>query len=147
MTCRRHVRAAPDRAAQRGESQVPSAAPRRSKVHFAPASFLPSEKKKSSARSLAPPFPQKGTLGSPARLQAPSRRLAVAANLLRVRVHFNIFRRRIFFLPVDTSLWTTHRSRRRFSYLKQTRLTFTPPLLLFPQSQRGTPNYKRYVPG
>ena len=89
-------------------------------------------------------FAQKVTLGSPARLQAPSRRFAVAANLLRVRVHFNIFRRRIFFLPVDTSLWTTHRSRRRFSYLKQTRLSFTPPLLLPPQSRWlcGDPKYR-----
>ena len=30
--------------------------------------FLPAAEKKPSARSLAPPFPQKGTLGSPARL-------------------------------------------------------------------------------
>ena len=45
--------------------------------------FMPVAKKTSSARSLAPPFPQKGTLGSPARLQAPSQRLAVAANFLR----------------------------------------------------------------
>ena len=36
--------------------QVPSPAPRRSKVRFAPASFLPTAKKKPSARSLAAPF-------------------------------------------------------------------------------------------
>ena len=64
--------------------QVPLSPPRRSKVRFAPASFLPAAEKKPSARSLAPPFPQKGTLGSPARLQAPSRRLTLAATLLRV---------------------------------------------------------------
>ena len=45
--------------------------------------FLPAAEKKPSARSLAPPFPQKGTLGSPARLQAPSRRLTLATTLLR----------------------------------------------------------------
>ena len=40
--------------------------------------------KKSVTRCTAPPFSQKGTLGSPAGLQAHSRRLSVAANLLRV---------------------------------------------------------------
>ena len=40
-------------------------------------------KNKPSARSLAPPFSQKVTLGSPVRLQAPSQRFAVATNFLR----------------------------------------------------------------
>ena len=40
--------------------------------------------RKTSARFLAPPLSQKVTLGSPVRLQAHSRRLSVAANLLRV---------------------------------------------------------------
>ena len=46
--------------------------------------FMLTHKKASSARSLAPPFPQKGMLGSPARLQAPSQRLAVATTFFRV---------------------------------------------------------------
>ena len=63
--------------------------PRRSKVRFAPASFLlladaSAAKKPPSPRSLAPPFPQKAPLGSPVRLQARSQRLAVATNLLRL---------------------------------------------------------------
>ena len=57
---------------------------RRSKVRFAPAYFLLATKNKPSARSLAPPFSQKVTLGAPVRLHAPSRRLAVATNFLRV---------------------------------------------------------------
>ena len=40
-------------------------------------------KNKPSARSLAPPFSQKVTLGSPVRLQAPSQLFAVATNFLR----------------------------------------------------------------
>ena len=40
-------------------------------------------KNKPSARSLAPPFPQKVAFASPVRLQAPSQRFAVATNLLR----------------------------------------------------------------
>jgi hypothetical protein len=40
--------------------------------------------RKTPACSLAPPFPQKVTLGSPAQLQAPSQRLAVATNFLRL---------------------------------------------------------------
>ena len=63
--------------------------PRRSKVRFAPASFLlladaSAAIKPPSPRSLAPPFPQKAPLGSPVRLQARSQRLAVATNLLRL---------------------------------------------------------------
>ena len=63
--------------------------PRRSKVRFAPTSFLlladaSAAKKPPSPRSLAPPFPQKAPLGSPVRLQARSQRLAVATNLLRL---------------------------------------------------------------
>ena len=63
--------------------------PRRSKVRFAPTSFLlladaSAAKKPPSHRSLAPPFPQKAPLGSPVRLQARSQRLAVATNLLRL---------------------------------------------------------------
>ena len=46
--------------------------------------FYASHEKSSRAHSAAPPFPQKVTLGAPARLQAPSRRLAVAINLLRI---------------------------------------------------------------
>ena len=61
-----------------------SGEPRRSKVHFAPAYFFICDfKNKPSARSLAPPFTQKVTLGAPVRLQAPSRRFAVVTNLLR----------------------------------------------------------------
>ena len=40
--------------------------------------FLLRQGNKPSARSLAPPLAQKGTLGSPTRLQTPSRRFAVA---------------------------------------------------------------------
>ena len=41
-------------------------------------------------------FPQKVTLGSPVRLQAPSRRLAVATNLLRVtRVRIHLSKKQI----------------------------------------------------
>ena len=63
--------------------------PRRSKVRFAPTSFLlladaSAAIKPPSPRSLAPPFPQKAPLGSPVRLQARSQRLAVATNLLRL---------------------------------------------------------------
>ena len=63
--------------------------PRRSKVRFAPASFLllavaSAAIKPPSPRSLAPPFPQKAPLGSPVRLQARSQRLAVATGLLRL---------------------------------------------------------------
>ena len=69
--------------------RVPLPAPRRSKVRFAPTSFLlladaSAAKKPPSHRSLAPPFPQKAPLGSPVRLQARSQRLAVATNLLRL---------------------------------------------------------------
>ena len=45
--------------------------------------FICDFKNKPSARSLAPPFTQKVTLGAPVRLQAPSRRFAVVTNLLR----------------------------------------------------------------
>ena len=50
-------------------------------------------KNKPSARSLAPPFSQKVTLGSPVRLQAPSQRLAVATNFLRAAgfLFFSLF--------------------------------------------------------
>jgi len=68
-----------------------SGEPRRSKVHFAPAYFFICDfKNKPSARSLAPPFTQKVTLGAPVRLQAPSRRFAVATNFLRTISPFSI---------------------------------------------------------
>ena len=63
---------------------IPPGGPRRSKVRFAPAYFLFARKNKPSTCSFAPPFSQKVTLGVPVRLQAPSRRLAVATNFLRV---------------------------------------------------------------
>ena len=59
-----------------------SALPRRSKVRFAPFFLY----RKTFARFLAPPFPQKVTLGSPICLQTRSRRLSVAANFLRLRL-------------------------------------------------------------
>ena len=60
--------------------------------------------KKSVTRSTVPPLSQKVTLGSPVRLQAPSQRLAVATNFLRVR-ELNCHRRNaenIFFM------WVSH---------------------------------------
>ena len=46
--------------------------------------FFVLAEKAPSARSLAPTYPRKGPLGSPARLQAPSQRLAVATTFSRV---------------------------------------------------------------
>ena len=60
--------------------QISPAAPRRSKLWFACSDFL---QKSERAHVAAPPFPQTVTLRSPARLQAPSLRLTVAANHLR----------------------------------------------------------------
>ena len=45
--------------------------------------FFALAEKAPSARSLAPTYPRKGPLGSPARLQAPSQRLAVATTFSR----------------------------------------------------------------
>ena len=53
-------------------------------VSFACSDFF--LQKKSIARAAAPPFSQKGPLGSSARLHARLRRLAVAATFLRVRL-------------------------------------------------------------
>ena len=57
------------------ESLPPS---RRRKVRYASLAGMPT-----SARSLAPPFPQKGTLASSARLQVRSRRLRCATTFSR----------------------------------------------------------------
>ena len=57
--------------------------PRRSKLHIACSDFF---QKSERTHSAAPPFPQKVTLGSPARLYTPSRRFTVATNFLRVIV-------------------------------------------------------------
>lgn len=60
--------------------RIPVHRPRRSKLYIACSDFF---QKSERVHVAVPPFPQKVTLGSPARPKTPSRRLPVATNLLR----------------------------------------------------------------
>ena len=85
---------------QKSGVRVPLSPPRRSKLCIACSDFF--IKKSERAHAAAPPFPQTVTLGSPARLQAPSLRLAVATNRLRAGTPLLIFANIVFY-PPDTN--------------------------------------------
>ena len=69
--------------------------PRRSKLCIACSDFL---QKSERTYAAAPPLRKRSCSGSPARLQAPSRRLAAATNLLRVRGFKSIRQKRKYII-------------------------------------------------